>query len=341
MTGHKKIKIILSSTCCLLLLTGLLLMEISSAFIDRQKQLLLFGKSQQSRVSDTDTTYALSPEVEQYRSAVRFQAEQNGIGNYVDLCMAIMMQESGGKSKDVFQCSESLGLPVNSLDTDASIAQGVKVIATRIAEAGVSNPEDLVNIKTALQGYNFGGAYIRYAKSKDGHWTQDNTDAFAEQKSNGKKRSGKSAERLGIWKYGDQYYTAHVLRYYTFGVVASNDLVKIAEAQLGKDYLWGATGPDKFDCSGLIYYCYKKAGASDLGRLTAAGYYNAATHCSYEELSPGDLVFYNNGVRVHHIAMYIGDGKVIHAPGDGQKVKVSTVKGAGYSTDIIHYGKLN
>ncbi len=57
-------------------------MEISSAFIDRQKQLLLFGKSQQSRVSDADTTYALSPEVE-HRSAVRFQAEQNGIGDYV------------------------------------------------------------------------------------------------------------------------------------------------------------------------------------------------------------------------------------------------------------------
>lgn len=328
------------SSIAICIATIIALSYMISAATDQKMKFMMYSKTQRSIVSDNqDGTYTLSPEVERYREDVRQQAILNNIPEYVDLCLAIMMQESGGKCKDVFQCSESLGLPVNSIDTQKSIEQGVKVIADRLRESGVTDPRDLVNIKTALQGYNFGGGYIKYALKTDGYWTQENTNAYAKDKSKGATRSGKAAERLGVWKYGDQYYTAHVLRYYVFGVVASNDIVAVAEQQLGKEYVWGATGPDSFDCSGLVYYCYKMTG-STIGRLSAQGYYDAATICTYEELNPGDLVFYDSGFRIHHIAIYVGDGKVIHAPCTGQKVKVSTVQGAGSSSDKIYYGKL-
>lgn len=165
----------------------------------------------------SEVTLMVSEKVESYREKILAQAKKCGSEEYIDLFLAVVMQESGGNGQDIFQCSESLGKPPNSLTLDESIEQGVKYLTATLKRAKVSSPEDIVHIRLALQGYNFGGAYIDYALEKDGGWTQENVFSYAEEKSGGVKNEGSRVEQLGPWRYGDQYYSDHVLRYYNVG----------------------------------------------------------------------------------------------------------------------------
>jgi cell wall-associated NlpC family hydrolase len=108
-------------------------------------------------------------------------------------------------------------------------------------------------------------------------------------------------------------------------------VVKFAYAQLGKPYVWAADGPGSYDCSGLVLAAYRKVGV-DLTH-NAAEQWGEVHHISRSQLEPGDLVFYEPG-NIHHVAIYIGGGKVIHAPTFGETVKISgmdmmTEKGYG------------
>jgi cell wall-associated NlpC family hydrolase len=100
---------------------------------------------------------------------------------------------------------------------------------------------------------------------------------------------------------------------------AAQTAVNAALSKLGSAYVWGATGPGTFDCSGLMQWAYKQAGIS-LPRNSAAqaGF---GTPVSRDQLQPGDLVAYYSPVS--HIGMYIGDGKMVHAPTSGDVVKIS------------------
>ncbi len=97
--------------------------------------------------------------------------------------------------------------------------------------------------------------------------------------------------------------------------------VKAAEAELGKPYVWGAAGPDSFDCSGLMLWAWAKAGVSLPHQ--SAQQYNVGTHVSEDQLQPGDLVFYYS--PIHHVAMYVGNGQVIQAPDFGVPVGYAPV----------------
>lgn len=165
----------------------------------------------------------LSEEVESYREDVREEAKKQGMEAYLDLFLAVMQQESGGNGEDVFQASESKGLAPNSLSAEESIKQGVAYLSGMITKAGCESPSDIPHIRLALQGYNFGGVYIDYAVKKDGKWTQKNTIAYAKKKSGGVRNTGTRKEQLGPWRYGDQYYTAHVLRYYSYANETDSD----------------------------------------------------------------------------------------------------------------------
>lgn len=97
-----------------------------------------------------------------------------------------------------------------------------------------------------------------------------------------------------------------------------NKIAEIAIGRLGCPYWWGATGPNYFDCSGLVYYCLKKAGISG-GRNTANGYAHSGKSISYSELQAGDVVCFrrSGSSTYHHIGIYIGGGVVVHASGEG------------------------
>ena len=98
--------------------------------------------------------------------------------------------------------------------------------------------------------------------------------------------------------------------------------LKVAKAQLGKPYKWGATGPSSFDCSGLTYYAYKNGAKVSIPR-TSREQSKYGKKVSKSELKPGDLVFFGKGSSVSHVGMYIGNDQYIHSPQTGDVVKIS------------------
>jgi cell wall-associated NlpC family hydrolase len=107
--------------------------------------------------------------------------------------------------------------------------------------------------------------------------------------------------------------------------------VELAYKQLGKKYVWGAEGPNSFDCSGLTYYVYKNALGKTIPR-TSAAQSNYGQYVPKGELQSGDLVFSGSSGKVSHVGIYIGNGKMIHAPQTGDVVKISEIN-SGYYKD--------
>ncbi|MFC5061469.1 C40 family peptidase [Actinomycetospora atypica] len=101
------------------------------------------------------------------------------------------------------------------------------------------------------------------------------------------------------------------------GSSMAQSAISAAKSRLGKPYVWGATGPNSFDCSGLMQYAFEKAG-KDLPR-TSAAQSKVGKKVSMDDLQPGDLIFLYSPVS--HVVMYVGNGKVIEAPTSGQDVK--------------------
>ncbi|MFJ7304906.1 NlpC/P60 family protein [Streptomyces sp. NPDC099088] len=99
------------------------------------------------------------------------------------------------------------------------------------------------------------------------------------------------------------------------------EAVAFAYSKLGSPYVWGATGPNAFDCSGLTQAAYRSAGVS-LPRTTYAQI-NAGQRVSRSELQPGDLVFFYSGIS--HVGIYVGDGRMIHAPNPSAPVRLAPI----------------
>lgn len=101
--------------------------------------------------------------------------------------------------------------------------------------------------------------------------------------------------------------------------------LRYAYAQQGKPYVLGAAGPTTFDCSGLTMAAWAQAGISM--SHSAEMQYVQLPHVSLDSIQPGDLVFY--GHPIHHVAIYIGGGKVLHAPTPGAVVRTASIENAG------------
>jgi cell wall-associated NlpC family hydrolase len=102
-------------------------------------------------------------------------------------------------------------------------------------------------------------------------------------------------------------------------------VVQVAYAQLGKPYVWGATGPNSFDCSGLTSYCYRHGAGMEIPRNS----YDQAVcgpRVSVSELQPGDILGFRGW---GHVGLYIGGGQFIQAPHTGDVVKISVLSTRG------------
>ena len=157
---------------------------------------------------NSSTVSSVSAEVEAYEPLIRQYANQYGIGEYVELIKAIMMQESGGRGLDPMQCSEGSfntkypRQPNGITDPEYSISCGVQEIKSCLERARVKNPLDMENIKLALQSYNYGNGYLEWAKARGGY-TLANAAEFSDM----------MAQRMGWSSYGDKQYVPHVLQY--------------------------------------------------------------------------------------------------------------------------------
>lgn len=106
------------------------------------------------------------------------------------------------------------------------------------------------------------------------------------------------------------------------------DLVSYSYKFMGKPYVWGASGPSSFDCSGFTAYVYKNFGIY-LDHYTGSQY-SVGKPVNKSELVPGDLVFFNTTGNISHVGIYTGGGQFIHASSGSGKVTVSNLSGSYY-----------
>ena len=113
--------------------------------------------------------------------------------------------------------------------------------------------------------------------------------------------------------------------------------ISYAVAQLGKPYIWGGTGPDGYDCSGLVMMAYQAAGIS-LPRTTFQQVYAGTPVYSTAQLQPGDLIFTpgSDGTPTNpgHVGMYLGEGLVEEAPETGLDIMITPLSGY-WSTNVV------
>jgi len=116
--------------------------------------------------------------------------------------------------------------------------------------------------------------------------------------------------------------------------------VQAAEGVVGKPYRYGGTGVKGFDCSGLIYYSYQKAGMK-VPRTAMSLYYNTK-HIKKSELRMGDLVFFKlTRKKASHVGIYVGKNRFIHAPSSGKRVMVSKLNDPYWHEHFVGAGRIN
>lgn len=267
---------------------------------------------------NSSTVSPVSAEVEAYEPLIRQYANQYGIGEYVELIKAVMMQESGGRGLDPMQSSEG-GFntryprePNGITDPEYSIQCGVQELKSCLVSAGVENPLDMQNIKLALQGYNFGNGYISWAKSNYGGYTAANAAEFSDM----------MAQRMGWSSYGDKQYVPHVLQYYVFGRIptgtGSGAIVAVALTQEGNsgDTYWSWYGfSSRVEwCACFVSWCADQCGYIDSGVIprfslcsdgvdwfSARGQFQDGSYVP----AAGDIIFFDwgNDGSVDHVGI--------------------------------------
>lgn len=249
----------------------------------------------------------VSAEVEAYTPIIRIYAQQYGVGEYVELIKAIMMQESGGRGLDPMQASESgyntrySHSPNAITDPEYSINVGVQTIADSLHQANVESPIDMENIKLALQGYNYGNGFISWARANYGGYSTIAAIEFSDM----------MAARMGWSGYGDKQYPAHVLRYYPIGraftVGGNQAIVEVALTQVGNEggepywSWWGLSYRVEW-CAIFVSWCADQAGLIDAGAIPrfegcswGVDWFqnNAGWMDRTYEPSPGDIIFFD------------------------------------------------
>jgi cell wall-associated NlpC family hydrolase len=101
-------------------------------------------------------------------------------------------------------------------------------------------------------------------------------------------------------------------------------VVNLAQRQVGKRYVWGATGPNAFDCSGLTSYVYRKAAGKNITRTTYTQVHQGR-RVSMSNLQPGDLLFWGSASAPYHVGIYVGNGQYVHAATPSQGVRKQTL----------------
>lgn len=267
----------------------------------------------------TTDAMSLSAAVLKHRLTVEKYCREFGITDQVMVILAIMQVESGGQGGDVMQASESLGLPVNTLGTDASIKQGVKYFASLVKSMKAAD----VDLNTAIQSYNFGGGFIDYVAKHGKKYTFELASDFAKARAGGKqvKYTNPVSDTGWRYAYGNMYYVKVISQYLvTDGAKFDDKTVQVIMTEAlkyqGTAYVFGGSTPATgFDCSGLTSWSYAKAGIT-LPR-TAQAQYDATAHLNIKDAKPGDLVFfhstYNTADYVTHVGIYVGNMKMYNA----------------------------
>lgn len=224
-------------------------------------------------------------------------------------------------------------------------ARAVERQAAGVDPTGYGSPDTLSGMQSI---YSYLGNHVEGSAGAGGYYYMDPTRAGVtkiykthEEFLSLCKNSGKAEHAEGtvttVWEQGQ--YTAYQVEQkldvwnYIFGDYGSlsggnSDIVELAKTKLGCPYVWGAKGPNSFDCSGFVYWVYKEKGITVPSSTSEyKSYKGTSTEISLSEAQPGDilLIFDNERSRgVGHAAIYLGNDEYIHAPQTGDVVKISS-----------------
>jgi hypothetical protein len=278
-----------------------------------------------------ESTAKVSQEVERYRPLFEKYARKYGLEQYVNILMALTMQESGGRVPDVMQSSESLGLAPNTItDPELSIDAGCKHFKAVLMSAKG-------DVDLCLQSYNFGGGFITWVQNgRGGKYTLALAHEF----------SSFMAVKMGWGNYGDPEYVPHVRRYLAdsggSGVMTGEVQLIMKEALRfqGQPYSWGGNNPSVgFDCSGLTQWTYKEANV--ILPRTAEEQYYFSTRITAKEAKAGDLVFFSGtyaGKTITHVGIYLGNGQMYNSNDSG--VEYSTLVSGYWKNHLYGFGRV-
>ena len=323
-----------------------------------------------------DGTYQaqVSEKTESYREMVSEYCGKYGIDDYVDLCLAMIEQESGGIPPDVMQTAQSyynVNPPIDS--AEESIDCGTHELSDCLTKAKCKDPNDINGISLALQGYNFGNGYIDWALKNYGCYTKENAQIF----------SVKMCAELGYASYGDVEYVPHVLRYYVMNeeTSVSNESAKTILEELKKNNTapaeaWdviekgasligsvkysmekrqadGRDKPEFLDCSSFSAWAFHKAGVTSVpyGSTTATFIGSKKFHdISADHLQPGDIGLKSKTGETggaNHVGIYCGklkDGRVVwlHCTSSSGSSLTGNTEGAmlGVYTNFTYFRRL-
>ncbi len=209
--------------------------------------------------------------------------------------------------------------------------------AKATTEVRISGPRSVVapgshtiGVRLLADGHAVKDGYVRLErKDADGSWTYiGRLLTRADGLGSGKLSFTRSTRIRAVYQ-GSSSRTADVspeivVRVASFRLRA----LQVAAAQNGDPYRYGSTGPDSFDCSGLVKYSFAQAGKA-LPR-TSGEMYRATQHISASQKQPGDLIFMSHNGRIGHVGVYAGNGMMWDAPTAGRTVSKRRIYSASY-----------
>lgn len=286
----------------------------------------------------------VSAEVLAHKPMLEQYAREYGIEDYVNVLLAIIQVESGGTLEDVMQSSESMGLPPNTLSTEESIKQGCKYFASLLESAKAKG----CDLNSVIQSYNYGGGFLDYVAKRGKKYTFQLAESFSKTQSDGAKAlysNPIAIQKNGGWRYdyGNMFYVLLVSEYLTVAQFDDKTVQAVMTEALkyqGWRYVYGGASPTtSFDCSGLIQWCYEKAGIS-LPR-TAQEQYDVTQHIPLSEAKAGDLVFfrgtYDAGTYITHVGIYQGNNRMYHA---GDPIGYTDLTSSYWQQHLVGAGRI-
>lgn len=286
----------------------------------------------------------VSAEVLAHKPMLEKYAREYGIEDYINVLLAIIQVESGGTLEDVMQSSESMGLPPNTLSTEESIKQGCKYFASLLESA----KEKGCDLNSAIQSYNYGGGFLDYVAKRGKKYTFQLAESFSKTQSDGVKVAYSNpiaVQKNGGWRYdyGNMFYVLLVSECLTAAQFDDETVQTVMTEALkyqGWRYVYGGASPTtSFDCSGLIQWCYGKAGIS-LPR-TAQEQYDVTQHIPLSEAKAGDLVFfqgtYDAGTYITHVGIYQGNNRMFHA---GDPIGYTDLTSSYWQQHLVSAGRI-
>lgn len=314
---------------------------------------MVIGSGGAANSGDSSTYQAqVSEQTESYRELVTKYCEKYGIEDYVDLCLAMIEQESGGNPPDVMQTEQSYYNTSPPIDTaEESIDCGTHELSDCLKKAKCKNPSDIAGISLALQGYNFGNGYIDWALKNYKGYTKENAVIFSQ----------KMCAELGYASYGDVEYVPHVLRYYVANpeTAVTNESAKSILEELKENNkadadVWaviekgasligsvqysmekrqgdGRDNPEFLDCSSFTAWSFHKAGNNGVAYESTTETFRTSSKfvdIEAKNLRPGDIGLKSPTAGTggaNHVGIYCGTLK------NGTKVWLHCTSSSGSS----------